>query len=601
MRPDITGIDRCFDYAVPKAWADNGSASQLRVGSRVRVDLHGRRVAAWVVELDPQTPDGVTLRELRKWSGYGPTAEVLSLATWTAHRWAGSPVHLLRTASPERNVMTLDDGATDPSPGSAFAAQSTGPPWARAAFDGAVSVVRIGPAGDRWPVIAEAVRRGNPLLLVPTVEIATALARRLRNLGVTVAEMPTAWKLAASGATVVGARASVFAPLVNPGSIVVLDEHDEAYREERAPTWHARDVAVERARRLGVPCVLVSPCLSAEATIQVGQRPATVTRVDTASGDVESAAEARGSSHSPDRRQEYAQWPAVTIIDRRDEPPGRVGLFADALTRHLSPDHRTGFILNRKGRVRLLACAACGELTRCDRCQAIMNQPDGSSLRCGRCAHERPAACADCGGLRLKNLVLGVSRAREELAALLGEPVGEFSATTQDEIDARVVIGTEALLRTAPHPSRRWHQIVFLDFDQHLGALRQRAEPEAMSLLILAARLVGARSSGARILVQTRQPEHRVLRAALRGDTAELSQSWVQHAETLRWPPAFARAQVSGAAAAEFVESFGQPVGVEILGPVDGQWQLRAPSIDVLTDALAHTTRPSGRVRVEVT
>jgi primosomal protein N' (replication factor Y) (superfamily II helicase) len=65
--------------------------------------------------------------------------------------------------------------------------------------------------------------------------------------------------------TVVGARAAAWAPAPDLAAVVVLDEHDEVWQEERVPTWHARDVAIERARRAGVPCVLVSPTPSLEA------------------------------------------------------------------------------------------------------------------------------------------------------------------------------------------------------------------------------------------------------------------------------------------------------------------------------------------------
>ena len=71
--------------------------------------------------------------------------------------------------------------------------------------------------------------------------------------------------MGAAGATVVGTRAAAWAPVGNLAAIVVLDEHDEAHQQEQAPTWHARDVAIERARRAGVPCLLTSPCPTQEA------------------------------------------------------------------------------------------------------------------------------------------------------------------------------------------------------------------------------------------------------------------------------------------------------------------------------------------------
>ncbi len=63
----------------------------------------------------------------------------------------------------------------------------------------------------------------------------------------------------------VGSRSAALAPVGNLAAVVVVDEHDENYQEERAPTWHARDLAIERARRAGIPCVLTSPSPSLEA------------------------------------------------------------------------------------------------------------------------------------------------------------------------------------------------------------------------------------------------------------------------------------------------------------------------------------------------
>lgn len=563
----MAALRREFDYAVPETWRA-GDDVDLQVGSRVRVELHGRRVGGWVTELDPEPVADVELRLLQKWSGVGPDADVIALAEWLAYRWAGSPAKALRTASPPKNVYRL------PSPG---VAAWTGPveSWAEAAFRGAGSIVRVAPASDRWPLVLSAAARGNPLLLMPTIEEARRLAARLRRSSLEVALLPDDWARAAAGAVVVGTRAAVLGPAHQLGSVVVFDEHDDAYREERTPTWNAREVAIERARRAGVPCVLVSPAPSIEA-------------------------EAALPVLEPDRATEHAGWAAVEVIDRRAEPPGRLGLFSDELARSLDRKGRIACILNRTGRVRLLACVACGELAACDVCQAAVRQLDDNRLTCSRCGEQRPPVCASCGGARLKNLVLGVSRAREELSALIGEPVGEVTASDSTDGGARVVIGTEALLRATPPRNAGWSTVAFLDFDQHLTALRQQAEAEAMSLLILACRQVGPRRSGGRVLVQTRLPEHRVLDAARRGDTGPLTRELTAQATAMQWPPAVAQAEISGEGAPGFIERLGRPLGVEVLGPNDGRWLLRSHAVDTLVDELAGIDRGDERLRIAV-
>src|SRR5439155_16309106 len=196
-------------------------------------------------------------------------------------------------------------------------------------------------------------------------------------------------RAAAGGRTVVGARAAAWAPVPNLAAIVVLDEHDEAYQEERAPTWHARDVVIERARRARVPCLLVSPCPSLDALA--------------AAADVV----------TPPRAEERAGWPVVDVVDRRREPPG-LGLYSTRLVDAVRSGGRVVCVLNRTGRARLLACAACGELARCEVCDAAVETIE-EGLRCRRCVATRPVVCAACGATRLKTLRTGVTKAHDEL------------------------------------------------------------------------------------------------------------------------------------------------------------------------------------------
>src|SRR5262249_13565676 len=153
-----------------------------------------------------------------------------------------------------------------------------------------------------------------------------------------------------------------------------LDEHDEALQDERAPTWHARDVALERARRAGVPCVLASPVPSLEAL-----------------------ALARGRLSRLSRMDERAGWPILEIVDRRSDDPARPTLISAALMRHLRGDARVVCVMNTLGRARLLACLACAELARCERCDAAVEQRDDGTLHCRRCGTDRPVVCLHCG------------------------------------------------------------------------------------------------------------------------------------------------------------------------------------------------------------
>lgn len=257
-------------------------------------------------------------------------------------------------------------------------------------------------------------------------------------------------------------------------------------------------------------------------------------------------------------------------------------------------------VLNRKGRARLLSCAACGELASCERCGSALVQPEPGTLSCLRCDLSRPTVCGSCGGTKLKLLRVGVNRAAEELAALAREEVVEVTADTAPgaAADARILVGTEAVLHQVPHAD----VVAFLDLDQELLAPRYRAAEEALGLLARAARVLGGRRRHGRLVLQTRLPDHEVVTAALHADPARVAAAEARRREALRFPPAVAMVAVSGAAADPYVEAVvaAGEGGVEALGPHDGTWLLRADDHTPLLDALAATPRPGGRLRVEV-
>ncbi|MEO6628159.1 MAG: hypothetical protein ABIP03_06265, partial [Aquihabitans sp.] len=494
--PDVAAIDKEFDYLVPDGVV-------VGVGDVVRIQLHGRRVGGWVTAVDVVPPPGVQLKPLAKVSGRGPAPELLDLATWAAWRWAGRRATFLRTAAPPGVVRSLVSPArrTPEAPGDLGAAE-------REALGPDRAVLRLAPGVDRYPLVVGAIamttgfETHQTLVLCPSAGEARALGARLRRDGHSVAVVVSdkaaaaaagEWALAAGGASVVlGARAAAWAPAPHLGRVLVLDEHDERYQQEQSPTWHARDVAAERARRAGVPCLLVSPIPTLEA---LGWGELVVT----------------------DRATERNGWPHIDVVDQRDLDPSLGPLFSPALVNLVRGEGRVLCVLNRTGRARLLACGACRTLARCEVCDAAVAQTDPPSdeygepslprFLCGRCGAGRPKVCLECGSSRFKNLRLGVSKAREELEVLAGEPVAEVTGTS-DLADAnlrsaRLLIGTEAVL----HRVHRAHAVAFLDFDQELLALRYRAAEQALGLLARAGRIVRRGSGGrGRVLVQTRTP-----------------------------------------------------------------------------------------------
>ncbi len=570
--PDVSGINKTFDYLVPSRWAP-----VIRVGSLVRVDLNGRRVAGWVVDIDPEALEGVALREISKVSSAGPPPEVVDLAHWAAHRWAGRPATVLKSAMPERMLGAYPAPSDEP-----VRTLPPASPLAHQAFSTAgITVLQLPPSHDPVDAAIAAAALGDALIVTPDVGQARRIGAAVRAAGGRIGLAGRDFAQVAASGSVVGARSGVWSPLRSVAAVLVVDEHEESLQEERNPTWHARDVAIERARRAGVPCVLLSPAPSLAALAAADQ----VIR--------------------PSRAEERHGWPLVRVADQRTEEARRTGLFSDELVRLLRSERRVVCILNRKGRAPMLACASCGELVRTEDGERLMTEVevDGRRVLQSTDGEERPLICAVCTGTKLKRLRLGVNRAAEELAALAGEPVGEVTAETdRDDIDRyRVLVGTEAAL----HRIDEADAVAFLDFDQELLAPRYRAGEQAMALVVRAARLVMRTSSDGEVLIQTRTPDHRVVRAAVSAQTDAFAAEESEVRRGPGFPPHGALAELSGAPADVFAESLRdqslEDPNTHVLGPrADGRYLLRSASPEELADLLATTPRPKGRLRVAV-
>jgi primosomal protein N' (replication factor Y) len=420
------------------------------------------------------------------------------------------------------------------------------------------------------------VARGPVLVVVPSVDRARLEAARLRRAGLAVAVAPTEWAAGAGGVDVViGARAAAWAPCAGMAAVIVVDEHDESLQEERSPTWHARDVVLERARRAGVPALLVSPCPSVAGLAAVA-----------------------GHVSRPAIDDERAGWPIVEVVDRSRDEPWKTSLVTSALITQLRDPTRTVVCVhNTPGRARILACRSCRTLARCAVCEAAVGLADDGTLACRRCGTVRPQVCLHCGASAFANLRPGVTRLREELEAAAGRPV--VAVTGRDDeppVAAGVYVGTEAVL----HRVRRADVVAFLDIDAELLAPRYRAAEQAMALLVRGARLAGRRGDGGRLLVQTFLPRHEVVRAALLADPGRLVEPERARRRLLGLPPFAALAAISGAGSDEVAAALREVPGVDV-GGSDRAYTARAATWDDLGRAIIATPRPRGsRVRVAV-
>lgn len=566
--PDVTGLDKQFDYLIRPEFDEF-----VEVGTIVRVDLHGRRIGGWVRAILDEESAGRTLASLKpiaKVTGRGPSADIFDLAEWASVRWAAGRIRpFLVTAGPDRAVRALGaDRRTGLSP----APRS---PATQALLADGGGVLRLAPRADVMPAVLSAAALGPALVVVPEHSAAALLAIRIRRAGLSVALMPGEWAAAAAGVDVViGTRSAAWAPCRDLAAAIVIDEHDEALQDERSPTWHARDVVVERCRRAGVPWVLLSPAPTLVA--------------------IEEYAGAGGVVH-PAAARERAGWPRVVVVDRTTEDPWKRSLVTSTLIERLRDRSLTVVcVSNITGRARVLACRSCRALLRCEQCDAAVGLDDDGRLRCRRCETQRPPVCQVCGSGRFANLRPGVTRLREELAgAAAREVVAVTGSDHAPPAAAGVYVGTEAVL----HRISSADVVAFLEFDSEMLAPRFRSAEQALALIVRAGRIAPE------VLLQTFTPEHAVVAAAKEGNPGLILAGEVSQRRLLGLPPYGALAVVSGAGSAEMMAQLRARNlgGVDVGGDGNDRFLVRGPDWMSLGTALNSLDRPSGsRVRVEI-
>lgn len=658
--PDVSGLDKEFDYRLPAAVVATRPSLAAFVGAIVRVPLHGRRVVGWIVAVDPpEVVSAERLHDVIAVVSHGPAPELLELAAWASTRWAAGRLRpFLVAASPARRVPTLPSArrtapveidAADPvveaygrlvrgavlparrptePTGESLAHTTLGDPrpWlpsanraaeARIADSlpgdsgglagpdqhdrGASGTIAVSPTTSPVQLIAALANDGPVLVAVPAVARAAAIAAALRRRGLTVALVPEDWARAAAGVDVViGARAAAWAPCPGVRSIVVVDEDDDALQEERAPTWHARDVLAERARRAGARFVQTTPAPSVAGGVGM---PAVAIRWESM----------------------VAGWPMVEIVDRTDDEPWASSLVTSRLIHFLrQPELTVVCVHNVPGRARVLACRGCRALARCTRCDAAVALTDDQQFSCRRCGERRPPVCAECGRGAFANLKPGVTRLAEELSAAAGRPVATVTAVTTGfpgvaggpgagsgaatgsstgfatDVAAGVYVGTEAVLHRVP----RADVVAFLDIDRELLAPRYRAREQTLTLLVRGARLLGPRRRRGRLLIQTYLPDDTLLQSVFRNDPLRATADEFRRREPLRLPPTVALAAVSGEGSDELIAALRaqQPpvAGLSIGGNPD-RHLVSADDWTELGAALIAAKQQSGsRPRIEV-
>ncbi len=328
----------------------------------------------------------------------------------------------------------------------------------------------------------------------------------------------------------VGPRSAVFAPIEGLGLIVVDEEHDASYKHEGDPRYDARDVAAERAERVGAVLLLGS------AT----PRPESVQRL---------------SASVLPRRVDGRALPAVQVLDMRGEIQGLHPLTAQALAEVRVAREKAIVLLNRRGWSNFLSCRSCGRVWSCPDCDvALVLHRGGGYLACHHCGHREPAParCCECSSISVARHGAGTERVQHDLARVFddgGFPVFRLDADVvgagaDSDVGALlrrfetakcgVLIGTQMVAKGHDFPDVSLG--VVLDADATLRFPDFRAEERTFALIAQLAGRAGRGGHG-RVLVQTIAPDARAIAHAAHHDSHGFIAGELERRRALHYPP----------------------------------------------------------------
>ena len=493
-------------------------------------------------------------------------------------------------------------------------------------------------------------RARSAIVLVPEISLTPQTVTRFRahfgdrvavlHSGLSDGERYDAWRQLRSGARriAIGARSAIFAPLPDLGAVIVDEEHEGSYKQSDAPRYHARDVAIMRARQEGALCLLGSATPSLESwSNQAGGKLELLRLPERATG---------------------GSLPPVRVVDLREPtsaaapgnggPPaspsatGRTVLSPEltgAIRIRLERGEQSILLLNRRGYSTFFQCRECGEVPVCASCSVSLTFHRATGrLLCHHCRYEErvPDRCRRCGSGALSRRGLGT----EQVERVVTESFPEARVARMDvdttarkwahsEILGRVgrgevdiLLGTQMIAKGLDYPRVTLVGVVDADVGLHLPDFR--ASERTFQLLSQVAGRAGRGTLGGEVLIQTRMPAHYAIRAAREHDYETFAARELAERAGPGYPPHARLVNVvvtspdpeAAATAAEeavtWVERRLRGTPVELTGPapapierLQSRWRwhflLRSPSaraLGTLTRAFSTGFRPPSDARV---
>lgn len=386
------------------------------------------------------------------------------------------------------------------------------------------------------------------LFLVPEIALTPQMVDMLQgrlgrslavlHSGLLPTERRKTWLAIAEGQydVVVGARSAIFAPLERLGLILLDEEHEQSYKQENVPRFHAREVARQRCRYHNAQLILGSATPSLESFYKAKQ------------GEYLLLTMARRVGDRP--------LPDVKVVDMRQElRQGNRSIFSfalqEAMSAHLEQGKQTVLFLNRRGFATFVSCRSCGYVVECPHCALPMAYHQKENrLKCHYCGHTEklPQCCPACGSAAIRHFGVGTQKVAEMAAQLF--PQARIARMDRDSIvdrdayariyhqmkngDIDILVGTQMVAKGLDFPGVTLVGVIAADTALNLPEMT--AGERTFQLLTQVAGRAGRATAG-QVIIQTYQPEQDAIQTAAQQDYLTFYEKEIQRREAFFYPP----------------------------------------------------------------
>lgn len=339
----------------------------------------------------------------------------------------------------------------------------------------------------------------------------------------------------------IGPRSALFTPFKNLGLIIIDEEHENAYKSEKAPKYHARETAIMRANLTDATVILGSATPSVEAFHR--------------------AKKGEYLLHTLDRRANERPMPKVHVIDLREElESGNRGIFSykllELIKDRLEKKQQIILFVNRRGYAGFVSCRSCGKPIRCPHCDVSLTyhkRYGKEVLSCHYCGYtiDKPANCPKCGSKYLGRFGIGTESVEEKVSLLFpnarvlrmdmdttsGKGGHEKILSEFSKGNADILVGTQMIVKGHDFPGVTLVGVIAADLS--LFASDYRATERTFQLLTQAAGRAGRGNESGEVVIQTYSPDEPCIQAASKQDYVEFYNQEITFRSMMKYPPTY--------------------------------------------------------------